>query len=495
MAGRQPGIREAIKVLSSILATNCGIAKIPSESFRLAKFNRPEAVETFRQLLVHLTRLCENLNSCNGGIGKSQPLSESEMSLALLAVRKHLFSLGYLRQVFFTSRGGTSSRELLLATIWVLQNSSLFSQLVSYHIKMANERVVPLKGRHQVLMEEEEEADSTAGEIEAFTQEAKHWTDMERLQDGVQKLVWLKGKLYGNWRVVLSTQHAYQRMAHSLHQYTNLLSADRDKHLTVHELFLLRHPEQLQDYMKELEWHVAALQSLVEWTGHEEVFWRWGESILDLQDREEESTLELQVKSTLDIQSREGARQVEPESLNVEELSCDVQQLGKEIGGFLGRNAPHIDRIHHVWAMKSHGISVHDLKSEGSKLRTLECCWGGDQPVQPGARYQRSVEGLTPSDCAVHLPTPEQSRKERAWQVLPGQQERKETATQLLQASKAKLAQTQTALVHMEETMKELKLEVVLQLGKLEEKHLTGTVYRTVPQLEHLSKTHKQNHE
>ncbi len=467
MAGRQPGIRDAIQLLSSILATNCGIDKIPSESFRLAKFDRAEVVETFQHLLSHLTQLNESLDSHQEGeVGRNQTKTNLENSYDLLTVRKYLFALGYHRLAFFSDYGGgsSSSRELLLATIWMLHKSNLLSKLISYHTKMAARRVVPVSGQEQVLVDaEKEEAGHVARELEALTQEPTSLADMERLRDGVQKLVWLRGKLCAKWRMSLNAQHAFQRMAHSLSQHT------ASPQLNVHELYLLRHPAQLDVYLDELEWHVAALHSLAEWARHEEVFWKWGESVLDLQDRE----------STLDLQDKEVEQVETDKNLHaMEELSHEVQQLDKEVRGLLEKNAHHVSHIHRVWAKKYRRVSVQELRCEQDKLSDR---FGGR--LQLAASPCGPLE-LTLSDCPVYVPLlGPGSAAEASHQVANGGQE-----TLLRTAPDVKLTQT---LRQLEEALQQLKGEVVLQLDEVERQQTPASTYRIAPRLKHLSKMHK----
>lgn len=464
MASRQPGIREAIQVLSGILATNCGVAKIPSESFRLAKFNRPEVAKTFRHLLIQLTRLNAALSSSDGCDGTG---SDPEMRGSLLAARKHLFSLGYCRLTFYTSHDGGGSRELLLAAIWMLHKSSLLQKLIYHHLKMANRRVVPL-GQQVLMGTEEEEAGKISRELEDLTRESASWTSTERLQDNLHKLVWLKGKLRAQWRMALSAQHAYQTMAHSLHKYTFHDQSSSAHHLTVHELYLLQHPKLLEAHLKALETHISALQSLSEWARHEEVFWKWGESILDLQDKEEAQD------SSHGFQDKE-AGQLEPvrELATTEELSHNVQRLKEEVRALQEKNAPHTDRILRVWATKSSSLSAQELKGEEEKLKKSLFHWCGLTP--PTAGCCGSVEELSPSDCAAYLP----AREEK---------EQRGENTVCLKVSEER---THTTLRHTERAVEHLQSELLLQLVELERQHLPANTYSIAPQLNHLSKMHK----
>ena len=463
MSSKQQGIRETIQLLSSIL-TSCKIPKTASESFRQAKFNKPEAVKTFLSLLFHVLEVIKFLSSSehNGDLStlpSFQTIPDEKMSYVALTVRKQMYDLGYLRPAFYSRFDLVGSRELLLGFIWLVHKSNLLTNLRYFHLRMANEVTIPLKASGKLLVEcVEEETRQIADEMEVLLRDlhACVRADGIVLQCSLQRLVWLRGKLNGKRRVVLNTQHAYQKLADSLHQCTLRvppMGGSNSSHLTTHELFLLRYPDQLSAYLKRLEWHISALQSLLEWEEHKELFWHWAESILDLQEREEQ---EAEDKS-------EDERTPKPQLPSIELLSQEVQRLEKEVTALVDKNKPHIDKIHHVWAMKQRHISSRDLEAENEKLSKdlSHCCLESKNRYKVHAAV--AVEALSSSDRALYHPKPtSQTRKSK---VVPALATTQQEATDIQQeASRRRLAHMHAVLSQNEEVVQKLRDDIAQKL-------------------------------
>jgi len=66
MAKKAPGIRDAIKVVLAILS-DCGCPQVPSETLRQAKYNKPEAKNTFWRILYCMVQILQYLKSGDTG--------------------------------------------------------------------------------------------------------------------------------------------------------------------------------------------------------------------------------------------------------------------------------------------------------------------------------------------------------------------------------------------------------------------------------------------
>ena len=280
MCSRGQGIRETVRVLLTLLA-DCNCPHIPSESFRLAKFNKPEALEPFWRTLHHLASLHLLLQS-----GDLRDLSDaakdcshsSDIPHIALCVRKLALDLGYERPQFYVERVG--SRELLLFFAWLIQEASLVSRLQIYHVCAALHTMsIPLSPSKTFLLDSiETTTDTFDAQLEALVSSAANSSPLEGT---LRKIQWLKGTLAGSGRSVENAHRAAVRFSHNILHSTRS-QAKRASGLSLHDLFLLRYPDQLAACVKRLEWHVSCLEGLARWRQHETLFWQWMESVLDI---------------------------------------------------------------------------------------------------------------------------------------------------------------------------------------------------------------------
>ena len=285
MCSRAPGIRDTVRVLLALLV-DCSCPHIPSESFRLAKFNKPEAVDPFWRILHHLTSLHLLLQSCDLTDLKDAPkdcCNSSEITHVGLCVRKRALDLGYTRSQFYVNEVG--SRELLFFFAWLIQEVSLVSQLQTYHVRAAlNAMSIPLSPSKTCLLDNiDTNSSSFDRQLEVLVSSP---TNSLPLEHTLRKIQWLKGSLRGSGRSVENAHRAAARLSQSiLHQRSSTAAQDKSlssaHRLSLHDLFLLRYPDQLSACVKRLEWHVSCLEGLGRWQEHEPVFWQWMESVLD----------------------------------------------------------------------------------------------------------------------------------------------------------------------------------------------------------------------
>ena len=395
----QPGAREAIQHLSSIL-TDCSIPKVPSESFRQAKFNRDEATGVLWTLLLNTvqlllflesrttTRTHENSVEYHSLLPTSSDNTHSQ--IATLVIRKYLLSLGYSRVEFYCVPLNSGSRELLMAFGWLLHKTRLIEKLHEYHLEMASEIQVPFKANKMFAIRGMvDEAESVEGERREIlnnlsqvalgqkTAMSKHLSDdtsaMAKVDEGLKKLAWMKGRLQAKWKSALSSRMAYLKLAHRLHKstLTQQQSHNSDKpssHMSVHELFLLRYREQMSSYLRQVELHMSCLQRIIQWQVYEPVFWQWMESVLDLDEREKAALLVEQKEKEETADSAKVGNShtcngvVKDQLESVERLKDKVQLLDREVHGLLEKHKPYLEKIKRVWQLKVKTVHHGELE-------------------------------------------------------------------------------------------------------------------------------------
>ena len=391
---------------------------------------------------------------------------EEHFKHAVLNVRRYFFMLGYTRREFYCSHDSVGSRELLLGFAWLVEKSNLFAKLRQHHLKAGNEVSIPLKPSQKFLLEHlEKEAESFRNEVGLLLKNlSEECEDAEALRQNLQKLTWLRGKLFSCWKAMLNAHHAYQKLANQLHKYTVRAPQHAiPSHLTVHELFLLRYPDQLALHLKQVEHHVLALQKLTEWQYHEPTFWQWMESVLDLQEKEEEEEealcTEVEQLSTIKREEVENRQCV-----SVEALSVEVRRLEREVLGLLQRSKPHRDQVDHVWRIKERYSDPGKLQKElqviDKGLQSL-CLSTKKGHTDPGS----IVQTLKPSDCAVYIPNVTTQKQPSAFPSLVQKQQK--VSLRLLEASNINLAQVKKELAKLDEDIQKLRSDISKQLQTL----------------------------
>lgn len=273
------GIRENIRILLALL-TDCGCPYIPSESFRQAKYDKPEAVKPLWKMVQHVLCVLDFLKSGNMQDVREHTATSSyeEMKMVILHVRKRALELNYHRLDFYVDSVG--SCELLLFFAWLLQATSFISQLQSYHLKAAisTMSISLSSSKHFLLDQVVRNTASVDREIQTLALDTRTMCQ----DDALRKIQWLKGTLQGTGRSIGNAHRAAVKLTHTILQScADSTSPSRRQPLSLHEFFLLRYPEQLSACEKRLEWHTTSLHNLLKWQQHEPIFWQWMESVLD----------------------------------------------------------------------------------------------------------------------------------------------------------------------------------------------------------------------
>ncbi|XP_036699967.1 tubulin epsilon and delta complex protein 1 isoform X8 [Balaenoptera musculus] len=240
---------EAIAALSQTLPAG------PSpETFRRAKFDRPEAAPAFWRLLFCV--LSPQLP--DGASASFSP--EAQVRSVKLALRTQGYPRRALAQL--PDDGSQGGRELLLALAWLLAREPLPERLLAQNrVQLGDEMHVC-----------ECEALASPGPP-APSVEADGCVDIRHLQ-------WLMGKLRFRWRNLMASQQEQCALLGKIHSYTRGCHSDRSLgHLSVTETELLRDPEGGRQLLRRLQRENARLQAALEWRRRELVFWQWMMSV------------------------------------------------------------------------------------------------------------------------------------------------------------------------------------------------------------------------
>ncbi|XP_029094788.1 tubulin epsilon and delta complex protein 1 isoform X3 [Monodon monoceros] len=236
---------EAIAALSQTLPAG------PSpETFRRAKFDRPEAAPALWRLLFRV--LSPQL--ADGASASFSP--EAQVRSVKLALRTQGYPRRALAQL--PDDGSQGGRELLLALAWLLARGPLPERLLTQNrVQLGDEMPVC-----------ECEALASPGPPTPSV-EADGCVDIRHLQ-------WLMGKLRFRWRNLMASQQEQCALLGKIHSYTRGCHSDRSLgHLSVTETELLRDPEGGRQLLRRLERENARLQAALEWRRRELVFWWW----------------------------------------------------------------------------------------------------------------------------------------------------------------------------------------------------------------------------
>jgi hypothetical protein len=193
-------------------------------------------------------------------------------------------------------------------------------------------------------------------------------SDAVSLDDALRKIQWLKGMMFGSGRSVENSHKATVKLSHTILQSCTG-SKPRRQPLSLHDLFLLRYPEQLSASVRRLEWHTASLHNLVKWQQHESVFWQWMESVLD------QHTAAVHTPSTdaavqgTDVEST-------TTKLCVDKLSEEVAERQQKLSRRIEAKKPLIERLHKATKSKEASDSKpdHQLSLEHVPVERCVLC-------------------------------------------------------------------------------------------------------------------------
>ena len=357
---QQLSIRGTIHLLSSLLTECCGIPRSPLECFRQGKFNKEEAILNLWRLTFHTAQIIKFLGDLKGDhqVQFMEPsmfifITEKNLPAMQTILRQYLFELGYKQERFFdTSQCG--SREVLLAFGWLLNKSRFFSLLTRHLLAFANRTAIPLNILHKHHLEE------ILNESTQLKSDAQGLTSLVKLKGAkglspdacikaLHNLVWLRGCVDHRWKSMVNAHSAYLKSAYKIHRSVNNLTGTRSpsmmRNMSLHEVFLLRFPNQFKAHVYELSRCVSMLQKLVQWQECEPLFWQWMESVLNLHEEEKEQNHRCTI-STGD---------------NREALLVKWKNLQEEMESLLQENKKHMDRLDRLLEHKTRTLEHNEV--------------------------------------------------------------------------------------------------------------------------------------
>ncbi|XP_048351786.1 tubulin epsilon and delta complex protein 1 isoform X2 [Sphaerodactylus townsendi] len=263
---RQKFARPAADLPGAIGALSLALpgARVSPESFRLAKFDRPEASFVFWKLLYSL------LKQIQGGIWKEPVDTGTQVRF----VKSVAFSHGYRRLEFYElpSDGSVGSRELLLVFSWFLCRFNLLELLLMLNrVKLWDE--VSLCPCDTTLRSQREGKD--------LSPETRR-----RGQRDARYLLWLNGRLQFRWRSWHAERQEQCKLWHKVHSYTaGSHSNPTVGHFSTVEADAMRQPDTCTqapgELLQSMESENARLEAFLKWKSLELVYWHWMESVLD----------------------------------------------------------------------------------------------------------------------------------------------------------------------------------------------------------------------
>ncbi|KAJ6655457.1 hypothetical protein lerEdw1_005158 [Lerista edwardsae] len=252
-AGNLPAAIEA-------LSLSLPAARVSPESFRLAKFDRPEVSVKFWKLLYSLLKRIQDRE-------RTEP---ADTGAQVKFVKSTVLSHGYRRLEFYQlpPDGSEGSRELLLVFSWLLCRIGLVEQLLTLSsVKPWDETVIcmcdaPLKslkdGRNLVP--------------------STHWKG----QRDVRYLQWLNGRLQFRWRSCHAEQQEQCKLLHKVHACTiGFHTSPTIGHFSVIEADIVRQPDNYKELLQLMESESSQLEAFLRWKPLESVYWCWMETVLD----------------------------------------------------------------------------------------------------------------------------------------------------------------------------------------------------------------------
>lgn len=374
-------IQDTVQLLCKIF-TDCGIPKISPETFRQAKFDKPEACECLWQFLFHVVTFLEHIKE-NTSESYRPGKVNVKPALCVAKVKIFFYNLGYARNGFYNVTYLSGSRELLLAFGWLLNEVQLLTIMRAYHLEQAHtDSIETNSGYHLVVSSLFDEVlcmEEDCADINAKLKSRDH------LSDCIQKLTWLNGRICMSYRQLAETYASLVKLMHQLDRYSH--NETRQTYVSFYGWYLLMHPRELSRQMKRLEHHTFALQSIMEWQQHDKIFWKWMESVIDAHKKAE-------IKSTSD----ESGKRTKPlKVLSVDAVRTEVNDLYKKLAQMLSEKESQIRYINQIWESKSSQIDAVELKKEMHRI---------DGELEYSTIYYQFLEQQTsmlPRKCPINI--------------------------------------------------------------------------------------------
>ena len=346
-------IQDTVHLLCKMFS-DCGIPKISPETFRQAKFNKPEACECLWQFLYHVITFLEHVKQDKAELYQPDK-NNTNPTLCVAKVKIFFYNLGYTRNEFYAGTYLSGSRELLLAFGWLLNEVQLLNIMRTYHLKQARmDGIEGNSGYHLVVSSLLDEVLYMEEECAGIIAKLK---SRDQLCSCIQRLTWLNGRICMAYRQFAETYTSLLKLIHRLDMYSH--NDSRQSHISLYGWYLLMHPRELSRQMKKLERHILALQSIMEWQKHDTIFWKWMESVIDAYKKAE-------IKCT----SEEDEMESKPlkKLSSTDTLCTEFGDLYKRLSEMLREKESQITSINQIWQTKLSQIDSVELKKEMHRI-------------------------------------------------------------------------------------------------------------------------------
>ncbi|CAF3189262.1 unnamed protein product [Rotaria sp. Silwood2] len=284
-------VRPVIECFCQILSLY-GFSPITPEIFRLAKFNRNEATIPLWRLIFEILHF--DPTSCNQQqtMNKFDQIPKDEL---VNMIKSNLFTCGYTYEYFLSldNKMEKGSQQLLICLGWLI-----------YQMKLIEKCMKECLNSNSIL-----DYDDTSSLYKTVNIEHVKYPPQEKdLVGQVKQAMRLNSKLRFRLRRLHGLVIENANLQHQIHGCHNMSSL---------EAYLCQHPHLLSHYMIELENEHRKLNLCLFWNQHEDVFWKWMESVLD---------------QTITIEQDENEEQYEPlRQIDCQRLEAEKQKFNAAI--------------------------------------------------------------------------------------------------------------------------------------------------------------------
>ena len=314
-------VKAVVSLLCDLLQF-MGIGDLKPEIFRCAKFNKTTAegplVRSLRKVLqVHFKSTGE----------PGFDTKEEEM----VFVSREMMRRGYLKANFYKQlenlykRNGhvqevdghlreqdshaqesesSCSRDLLLALVWLLHKMKIFENYSAYvrycivcltqslpsltTIRQIEDTVKNLFGWWKWMKEQYQLSQHHI--LHKSEKKSRDKSDCH-ITSLIQQVLTVRNRIVTTARALYSAESGYAKLSNKVHMVTQKATPKHiglQQHLSLNEVYLLRHPDLLKKSVRLLGKLSERLEKLVMWTDQEILFWQWMESVIDVKQAEEQ---------------------------------------------------------------------------------------------------------------------------------------------------------------------------------------------------------------
>ncbi|CAF1442640.1 unnamed protein product [Rotaria sp. Silwood1] len=248
-------VRPIIECFCQILSLY-GFSPITPELFRLAKFNRNEATIPLWRLIFEILHFDPINYNQQQIINKFDQTPKDEL---VNMIKSNLFTCGYTYEYFLIldNKMEKGSQQLLICLGWLI-----------YQMKLIEKCMEKCLNTDSIFDYDDTNSLYKTDNIE----QVKYSSQEKDLVKQVKQAMRLNSKLRFGLRRLHGLVIENANLQHQIHSYHNMSSL---------EAYLCQHPHLLSHYMIELENEHRKLNLFLFWNQHENIFWKWMESVLD----------------------------------------------------------------------------------------------------------------------------------------------------------------------------------------------------------------------